>query len=69
MEEQDQVCELTFESLMARLEEHVSELEKGGLSLDKSAAIYEMGMLIAKEAGKRLEEAELRISKIRSEDN
>lgn len=69
MEEQDQVCELTFESLMARLEEHVSELEKGGLSLDKSAEIYEMGMLIAKEAGKRLEEAELRISKIRSEDN
>ena len=69
MEEQDQVCELTFESLMARLEEHGSELEKGGLSLDKSAEIYEMGMLIAKEAGKRLEEAELRISKIRSEDN
>ena len=69
MEEQDQVCELTFENLMARLEEHVSELEKGGLSLDKSAEIYEMGMLIGKEAGKRLEEAELRISKIRSEDN
>jgi len=69
MKEQDQVNELTFENLMDRLEEHVSKLEKGGLSLDKAAEIYEMGMMIAKEAGKRLEAAELRISKIRSEDN
>ena len=53
---------------MARLEEYVSELEKGGLSLDKPAEIYETGMMIAKEAGEKLEQAELRISKIQSED-
>ena len=47
MKEQDQVQELTFENLMARLEEYVSELEKGGLSLDKAAEIYETGMMIA----------------------
>ena len=68
MKEQDQVQELTFENLMARLEEYVSELEKGGLSLDKAAEIYETGMMIAKEAGEKLEQAELRISKVQSED-
>ena len=54
-----------FETLYARLEEHVEKLERGGLSLDESIALYEQGMTLARACQERLEEAEQKITKLR----
>ncbi len=54
-----------FEKLYARLEEHVGRLEQGGLSLDESIALYEQGMTLARECQARLEEAEIKITKLK----
>jgi len=56
--------ELSFEDLMAQLEDCVEQLEKGGISLERAAEIYEKGMTLAVEAGKRLSQAELKITSI-----
>ena len=37
-----------FEELYKKLEETVESLEKGGLSLEQSIALYEEGMKLAK---------------------
>jgi exodeoxyribonuclease VII small subunit len=54
-----------FETLYTRLEEHVEKLERGGLSLDESIALYEQGMTLARACQERLEEAEQKITKLR----
>ena len=56
--------ELSFEDLMAQLENCVEQLEKGGISLEVAAEIYEKGMTLAVEAGRRLSQAELKITSI-----
>ena len=56
--------ELSFEDLMAQLENCVEQLEKGGISLEGAAEIYEKGMTLAVEAGRRLSKAELKITSI-----
>ena len=56
--------ELSFEDLMGQLEHCVEELEKGGISLEGAAGIYEKGMTLAVEAGKRISEADLKITSI-----
>ena len=38
--------EITFEDLMGQLENCVEQLEKGGISLEGAAEIYEKGMTI-----------------------
>jgi exodeoxyribonuclease VII small subunit len=55
----------TFEQLYARLEERVGKLEQGGLSLEEAIALYEEGMQLARECQERLDEAELKITKLR----
>ena len=57
--------QMSFEDMMAALEKYVSVLEKGGLSLDESSELYEKGMKIASEAGKKLTNSELKIRNIR----
>jgi exodeoxyribonuclease VII small subunit len=54
-----------FEDLYRRLEETVEKLEKGGLSLEQSIALYEEGMELAKRCQAILDGAELRITKLR----
>jgi exodeoxyribonuclease VII small subunit len=54
----------TFEALYARLEEAVSKLEKGGLTLDESLALYEEGVQLAKRCQEMLQQAELRITRL-----
>lgn len=54
-----------FEQIYARLEEHVNKLEQGGLSLDESIALYEEGMTLARRCQDRLDEAELKITKLK----
>jgi exodeoxyribonuclease VII small subunit len=53
-----------FESAMNRLEEIVSELEAGELSLEKSIALYTEGVKIAGICNKKLAEAEGQIAKL-----
>lgn len=53
-----------FEQLYARLEERVGTLEQGGLPLEQAIALYEEGMTLARECQRRLDEAELKITKL-----
>ncbi len=46
-----------FEELLKELEDIVSELEKGELTLDEAIKKYERGMELAKDCTKKLEEA------------
>ncbi len=55
----------TFEELYRRLEETVGKLEKGGLPLEQSIALYEEGMELAKSCQAVLDDAEQRITKLR----
>ena len=54
-----------FEDLYKNLEETVEKLEKGGLSLEQSIALYEEGMRLAKQCQGILDGAEQRITKLR----
>lgn len=55
----------TFEEVYRRLEETVEKLEKGGLPLEQSIALYEEGMELAKRCQTVLDDAEQRITKLR----
>jgi exodeoxyribonuclease VII small subunit len=55
----------TFEQMYSRLEESVSKLEQGGLSLEQAIALYEQGMALARQCQERLDEAELKITKLK----
>ena len=54
-----------FEKLYARLEETVAKLEVGGLPLEQAIALYEEGMTLARQCQERLDESELKITKLR----
>jgi exodeoxyribonuclease VII small subunit len=51
-----------FEDSIKKLEEIVTELENGNLSLDESVNKFEEGMKISKQCNKILEEAEKKIT-------
>jgi exodeoxyribonuclease VII small subunit len=53
-----------FESLYKRLEDAVSKLEEGGLTLEESLAMYEDGMQLARRCQELLQQAELRITRL-----
>ena len=55
----------TFEGLFQRLEETVAKLEEGGLPLERSLALYEEGMLLARRCQEMLDSAEVRIRQLR----
>jgi len=55
----------TFEHLYTRLEEAVARLEQGGLPLEQAIALYEEGMTLARQCQDRLDDAELKITKLR----
>jgi exodeoxyribonuclease VII small subunit len=55
----------TFEKLYARLEQTVEKLEAGGLALEQAIALYEEGMTLARQCQERLDEAELKITKLK----
>ena len=52
---------ITFEAAMARLEELVSKIEDGGLSLDETLACYEEAMGLIRFCNTKIEDAEQRI--------
>ena len=53
-----------FEALYRQLEETVSRLEEGGLTLDQSLAAYESGMKLARRCQELLQQAELKVTKL-----
>jgi exodeoxyribonuclease VII small subunit len=53
-----------FEALYGRLEDSVARLEKGGLTLEQSLALYEEGMNLARRCQELLQQAELRITRL-----
>lgn len=54
----------SFETSYKRLEEIVSLLDAGKLSLDEMLALYEEGMKLAQTCEKQLEEAELKVNQL-----
>ena len=57
-----------FEDKILKLEEIVSELEKGNLSLDDSVAKFEQGIKISKECSEMLDSAEKKITILLEQD-
>ena len=55
----------TFEELYQRLEETVTKLEAGGLSLDGSLALYEEGMDLARRCQEILDGAQLKVTRLK----
>ncbi len=55
------MAEKKFESALARLEEIVSELEKGDIPLDQSLKLFEEGVKLARVCQTRLQEAERKV--------
>jgi exodeoxyribonuclease VII small subunit len=60
---------LPFEKAMQELEDIVSRLEKGAVSLDESVKLYERGDALKKRCDALLAQAEARIEKINLGDN
>lgn len=56
--------ELSFEEALRQLEEIVSVLERGDISLDEAISAYEKGTSLKAHCQKRLEEARLKVEKI-----
>ena len=56
----------TFESSFTRLEEVVRRLEEGGLTLDEASGLFEEGMKLAKACNELLSNAELKITRLKS---
>ena len=53
--------ELTFEEAMAQLDELVSRMEDGELSLDDSLKAFERGVMLTRKCQEALSQAELRV--------
>jgi exodeoxyribonuclease VII small subunit len=56
--------ELSFEQAMERLEQVVKELEGGDLPLERSLALFQEGIGLARQCGLSLDEAEAKIEKL-----
>ncbi|MEK7381849.1 MAG: exodeoxyribonuclease VII small subunit [Elusimicrobiota bacterium] len=56
-----------FENTLEQLEELVRELESGDKSLEDSLALFEKGVMLAKDLSKRLEEAKTKVSALSQE--
>jgi len=53
-----------FEKALAELEGIIKQLEAGNLALDKSLALFERGVQLARACKERLAEAELKVSQL-----
>jgi len=57
--------EKSFEDALKRLEEIVTLLEKGGLSLEESLSLFEEGVNLSRFLHKKLKEAERKVEILR----
>jgi len=60
---------LTFEEAFAELESVVDKLEGGDLNLEDAMALFERGMFLARYCEKRLDQAELRVSQLITDES
>jgi exodeoxyribonuclease VII small subunit len=60
----EQLEDSTFEEILALLNETVSSLDQGNLSLDQATNFYEQGMMLSEICLKRLTDAQLKITNI-----
>ena len=59
---------LTFEEAMAELDELVSRMEDGELSLDDSLKAFERGVMLTRKCQEALSQAELRVKTLTDAD-
>ena len=59
---------IPYEQLIERLEETVTQLESGGLSMDDAITTYEQGVALSAQAQRLLDAAEQRIRELRESD-
>lgn len=67
-EESQAVTALSFEDALAELERIVDRLEKGEGTLDDAIKAYERGSELKKHCQKKLDEARMKVEKIRLPD-
>lgn len=60
----DETQELTFENALAELEQIVSRLEAGELTLEESLALFERGQQLADYSNNLLDNASLRVEQL-----
>ncbi len=60
-ERQQSAGEETYDAIVARLERVVGELESGQLTLEQSIERFSEGVRLAKDASRKLDEAERRV--------
>ena len=60
---------LSFEQALSELEAIVEKLESGTVDLDKAVDAYARGMLLKQHCQARLEEARLKVEKIKLPEN
>ena len=61
---EDEIKELNFEEGLKKLEELVTQLDDGDLSLEESISYYEIGIKLKSHCEKLLKTAELKILKV-----
>ena len=59
----------SFEEQLDELDAIVASLEEGKLPLDEALTLYERGMRLAQACQQRLDEAEIRVSRLRAAEN
>lgn len=60
--------EMTYDEALRRLEELVSQLERGGKNLDETLAMFEEGTTLLKRCQAELGEVEGRLAELKLED-
>ena len=60
---------MSYNDAMKRIEEIVTVLEAGGISLDETLKMFEEGAKLLKECQQELEQAEIKIDGIRLDDS
>lgn len=61
----EKINEMNFEDAMKRLEAISSELEREGVSLEDSLALYEEGVSLVRKCNEQLENAERKVKILR----
>ena len=66
---EDEIKELKFEDGLKKLEELVTQLDEGSLSLEESISYYEIGIKLKSHCEKLLKTAELKILKVSNKED
>ena len=60
----DNIEDLSFEAALEALEETVTKLEMGDLTLEESLTLFEQGQKLAEHCNQMLEQANLRVEQL-----